>query len=201
MRKLNAMLTPLIQIIAKRAALLALLSLPITGYAATVGQQFRDIMAEIDAQCRKDKIGPYLDPNDPEYIRKKYVTDCDILKIKPADPLATEEGRFAYSIKLPAPHGKSKVQYSTGMSAEIYFKELCEQEAGEWVFRTVDGVEGIKIMRPSIQEVRAPMLYEMPGSSFFQITKRRVILFLLSTENTLTLMQSSLKVVDLTELN
>lgn len=109
----------------------------------TVGQQFRDIMAQIDAQCRADKLGPYLDKNDPDYRSKMPRTDCDILKIKPTDPLVTEEGRFAYAIKLPSPHDQPKVQYRKGMSAEAYFKELCEKEAGEWVFRTVKGVEGV----------------------------------------------------------
>jgi len=123
--------------------LVAALSIPMSGCAATVGQQFRDIMADIDAQCRKDKMGPYLDPNDPHYIDKRPITDCDILKVKPADPLATEEGRFAYSIKLPAPHDKLKAEYRPGMGAETYFKSLCEKDAGEWVFKTVEGVEGV----------------------------------------------------------
>jgi hypothetical protein len=143
--------------------LLTMLSLPISGCATTVGQQFRDIMAEIDAQCRKDKMGPYLDEIDPQYTNKKSVTDCDILKIKPADPLATEEGRFAYSIKLPPPHDKPKVKYQAGMSAESYFKELCEKEEGDFVFRTVEGVDGIKIMRPQPQETSVPLWNETSG--------------------------------------
>jgi hypothetical protein len=126
-----------------RILLCVMLWVPLSGCAATVGQQFRDIMAEIDAQCRKDKMGPYLDKNDPDYIRKRPITDCDILKVKPADPLATEEGRFAYAMQLPPPHDKPKVQYQPGMSAESYFKELCEKEAGEWIFKTVEGVEGV----------------------------------------------------------
>ncbi len=144
--------------------LLAMLSLPITGCATTVGQQFRDIMAEIDAQCKKDKMGPYLDEKDPDSHRKKYVTDCDILKIKPADPLATEEGRFAYSIKLPTPHDKPKVKYQPGVSAESYFKELCEKEEGDFVFRTVDGVDGIKIMRPLPKDTSVPLWNEAEGT-------------------------------------
>jgi len=123
---------------------LALLVAPLMGCTEkTVGQQFRDIMVQIDTQCRNDKLGPYLDKNDPEYRNKIPRTDCDILKIKPADPLATEEGRFAYSIKLPPPHDKPQVVYSPGMSAETYFKQLCEKEAGEWVFKTAEGVEGL----------------------------------------------------------
>ena len=128
------------QTVAKRIALLMLLCLPISGCAATVGQEFRNIMADIDAQCRRDHQGPYYDakiPNHPRY------GDCDILSIKPADPLSTAEGLFAYSIKLPEPHDKSNVQYNEGMSAENYFKELCEKDAGEWIFKTVEGVEGV----------------------------------------------------------
>ena len=124
--------------------LCVLLLLSLSGCSEpTVGQQFRDIMAEIDAKCRKEGIGPYLSPDEPPRSRKRTDSSCDILKIKPADPLATEEGRFAYSIQLPPPHDKPKVEYKKGMSAEAYFKELCEKEAGEWVFKTVEGVEGV----------------------------------------------------------
>ncbi len=129
--------------------LCALLCLQLSGCSEpTVGQQFRDIMAEIDAKCRKEGLGPYLSPGEPPRSKKRTDGSCAILKIKPADPLATEEGRFAYSIKLPPPHDKPKVEYKKGMGAEAYFEELCEKEEGDFVFRTVEGVEGIKIMRP-----------------------------------------------------
>jgi hypothetical protein len=129
----------------------------------TVGQQFRDIMAEIDAKCRKEKLGPYLDPNEPPRSKKRTNGSCEILKIKPADPLATEEGRFAYSIKLPPPHDKPKVEYKKGMSAENYFKELCEKAEGDFVVRTVEGVEGIKKARPSPQVTGTPLTQESGG--------------------------------------
>ena len=109
----------------------------------TVGQQFRAIMAEINTKCRKEGIGPYLSPDEPPRSRKRTDGSCEILKVKRADPLATEEGRFAYSIQLPPPHEKPKVQYKIGMSAEAYFKALCEKDAGEWIFKTVEGVEGV----------------------------------------------------------
>jgi len=113
----------------------------------TVGEQFRKVMAEIDAQCKKDKLGPYLDPADPEYRTKRKQTDCDILKLKPYDPLATPEGRFAHSLKLPPPHDKPKDVYQPGMTGEEYFKALCEAEAGEFVFRTVNNVDSIAQIR------------------------------------------------------
>ena len=102
---------------------------------STVGQQFRDIMTEIDAKCRKERLGPYLEQSEAPGSRKRTDGSCDILKIKPADPLATEEGRFAYSIKLPSPHDKPKVEYKNGMSAETYFRELCEKAEGDCVFK------------------------------------------------------------------
>lgn len=159
----------IIQTVAKRVTLLMLLCLPISGCAATVGQEFRDIMADIDAQCRRDHQGPYYDatiPNHPRY------GDCDILSIKPADPLATEEGRFAYSIKLPEPYNKSNVQYHKGMSAESYFKELCEKAEGDFVFRTVAGVDGIKIMRPQPQVGSTPLWEEYGWLSSGQFVSR-----------------------------
>lgn len=141
-----------------RIVLCAVLIAPLSACGSTVGEQFRDIMAQIDKQCRKDKIGPYLDPKDPDYVNKRAITDCDILKLKPVNPLATEEGRFAYAIKLPPPHDKPKVIYRPGMSAESYFKELCEKEAGEWIFKTVEGVEGIFQGKRNIPSARGPAL-------------------------------------------
>lgn len=114
----------------------------------TVGETFRKVMARIDEQCQREKKGPYLDPKDPEYKEKRRYTDCDILKLKPEDPLSTPEGRFAHSLKLPAPHDVPKDVLRPGMTGEEYFKALCEAEAGEWVFRTVEGVEGVRQLRP-----------------------------------------------------
>ena len=128
---------------ATRLGLLLMLGASITGCATTVGQEFRDIMADIDAECKREGLGPYLDTSKPQPLNKITNTRCEILRVKAADPLATEEGRFAYSIKLPAPHDKLKTEYSRWMTAESHFKELCEKDAGEWVFRTVEGVEGV----------------------------------------------------------
>ncbi|MBK6632686.1 MAG: hypothetical protein IPG33_17575 [Betaproteobacteria bacterium] len=95
----------------------------------TVGETFRKVMAQIDANCRERKLGPY----EPE-PRKTGVRNasCDILFLKPEDPLSTA----AQDVLRP------------GMTGEEYFKALCEAEAGEWVFRTVGGVKGIRQLRP-----------------------------------------------------
>lgn len=111
----------------------------------TVGETFRKVMAQIDANCRERKLGPY----EPE-PRKTGVRNasCDILFLKPEDPFSTPEGRFAHSLRLPAPHDMPKDVWRPGMTGEEYFQALCQAEAGEWVFRSVAGVEGIRQMRP-----------------------------------------------------
>jgi hypothetical protein len=91
-------------------------------------------MKEFSENCVKVK----LQPND---------TACDILKLKPTDPLATEEGRFAHSIKIPNPVAADS-GYKPGMTSEQYFDHLCKTEAGEFIYKAVEGVEGLYQMRP-----------------------------------------------------
>jgi hypothetical protein len=91
-------------------------------------------MKEFSENCAKAK----LKPND---------TACDILKLKPADPLATEEGRFAHSIKIPNPVPEDS-GYRPGMTPEQYFDHLCKTEAGEFIYKTIENVDGLYMMRP-----------------------------------------------------
>jgi hypothetical protein len=100
----------------------------------TPGQRFERAFKEFAEKCAKAK----LKPND---------TACDILKLKPADPLETEEGRFAHSIKIPNPVAADS-GYKPGMTPEQYFDHLCKTEAGEFIFKTVENVEGLYFMRP-----------------------------------------------------
>lgn len=81
------------------------------------------------------------------YPPKPGDASCDILKLKPADPLATEEGRFAHSIKIPNPVSEDS-GYKPGMTPEQYFDHLCKTEAGEFIYKTVENVEGLYMMRP-----------------------------------------------------
>lgn len=108
-----------------------------TGLSAqneTPGQHFDRMMKEFAENCAKTK----LKPND---------RSCDRLKLKPADPLATEEGRFAHSIKIPNPVPLDS-GYKPGMTSQEYFDHLCKTEAGEFIYKTVENVEGIYQMRP-----------------------------------------------------
>lgn len=46
------------------------------------------------------------------------------------------------------PEPPQRAQYRKGMTGDEYFKELCEKEAGEFIYRTVEDVEGLYMIRP-----------------------------------------------------
>ena len=102
----------------------------------TVGERFDAAMNKLAERCAKNPPKPGN-------------TDCDPLKLKPADPLATEEGRFAHSIKIPNPVPEDS-GYKAGMTTKEYFDHLCKSEAGEFIFKTVEDIEGIMQMRPRV---------------------------------------------------
>jgi hypothetical protein len=100
----------------------------------TPGARFRKAIKEIEAACAKRKLAP----NEV----------CgEVAKLKPADPLATEEGRFAHAIKIPNPVPADS-GYKPSMTPEQYFDHLCKTEAGEFIYKTVENVEGLNMMRP-----------------------------------------------------
>lgn len=123
------------------AVILGLVLVMVTGCAAgafnvaeTPGQRFDRAMKQLAENCAR---------NPP----KRGDATCDRLKLKPADPLATEEGRFAHSIKIPNPVPEDS-GYKPGMTPEQYFDHLCKTEAGEFIFKTVENVMGFYLMRP-----------------------------------------------------
>ena len=104
-------------------------------FAESPGERFQKVMKEMEELC----------------VNKKLIaTDsrCILPKIKPADPLATKEGQFAHSLKIPNPVPTDS-GYKPGMTPEQYFEHLCKTEAGEFVFKTVENVEGLYLLRPS----------------------------------------------------
>jgi len=100
----------------------------------SVGERFDRAMKTLAERCTKKSL-------------KLGNSDCDSLKLRPADPLATEEGRFAHSIKIPNPVPEDS-GYRPGMTAKEYFEHLCRTEAGDFIFQTVKDVDGIYQMRP-----------------------------------------------------
>jgi hypothetical protein len=120
---------------------LASILMMVTGCAAvaftmpeTPGQRFARAMTQLAENCAR---------NPP----KPGDATCDRLKLKPTDPLATEEGRFTHSIQIPHPVPADS-GYKPGMTPQEYFDHLCKTEAGEFVYKTVDNVEGLYMMRP-----------------------------------------------------
>jgi hypothetical protein len=67
-------------------------------------------------------------------------------ELVPAEWVATPEGKFAHSIKTPSPLPKHS-GYQRGMTSEQYFDHLCKNEAGEFIYKTVENVEGFYFMR------------------------------------------------------
>ena len=70
-----------------------------------------------------------------------------LLTVKLEDWYATEEARFAHALKIPNPVPADN-GYRPGMTQQQYFEHLCKTEAGEFIFKTADNVEGIFQMRP-----------------------------------------------------
>lgn len=121
--------------------------------AQTQGELFRKLMLDEHTRCKSVGRGPYA-PSEKrgENRRGVFVTDCDLLLLDtPQDPTSTVEGRQAQAIKLPYPHDQSKTIYKPGMNSAEYFKALCETEAGEFIFKTIDNVESVFEMRPRVK--------------------------------------------------
>ena len=108
-----------------------------------MGKQLERALEEIKKDCIARGAPPF-GPGSTQYSD----TSCLMFTLKPWEPGDTPESAFAHSIKLPPPHDKPKEVYKPGMSSEEYFNALCKEEAGEWVFRRVEGVRGIRQERP-----------------------------------------------------
>jgi len=79
--------------------------------------------------------------------KSSYSNPYLLLDVQVEDWYATPEAKFAHSIKIPNPVAEDS-GYRPGMTQQEYFEHLCKTEAGEFIFKTVDNVEGIFQMRP-----------------------------------------------------
>jgi len=86
-------------------------------------------------------------PDAPPYHWTRFVHVEGQPEPVPVEWVATPEGKFAHSIKIPNPVPKDS-GYRKGMTSEEYFEHLCKTEAGEFIYKTVDNVEGFYFMRP-----------------------------------------------------
>ena len=103
----------------------------------TAGEVFEQMVREMEARRAKE-------PWDKE---RSALNPYDMLDVKIEDWLATPEGRFAHSIKIPNPVPEDS-GYRAGMTQQEYFEHLCKTEAGEFIFKTADNVDGIYQIRP-----------------------------------------------------
>lgn len=58
---------------------------------------------------------------------------------------------FPYPDKVPSPkwpEAPADSGYRPGISAQEYFEHLCKTEAGEFIYKTIENIEGIYQMRP-----------------------------------------------------
>jgi hypothetical protein len=122
---------------------IATLGLAACASAETPGERFRKAISERKNYCEQQ-------------TPRAGDTTCNILKVQTAEPLGTPGGQLAHSIKLPPPWDSPKTVYRPGMGSEEYFRALCEQEAGEFVFSSVSNVEGVVQLRP-----RSPAHHEL----------------------------------------
>lgn len=122
-------------------ALVGLLGMAVTSVSSaglfekdeTVGTRFRKAIEKIKQSCESRKLA-------------RGEVCGEVAKLKPADPLATEEGRFAHSIKIPNPVPEDS-GYKPGMTSQEYFDHLCKSEAGEFIYKTVTNIQGLLQLR------------------------------------------------------
>jgi len=77
-------------------------------------------------------------------------TSCNIYRLH-----RNENPEYWPYADVPAvkwPEAPSQPTYKEGMRSEEYFKALCETEAGEFIYKTVDEVEGFYEIRPRVEE-------------------------------------------------
>src|SRR5258708_8843928 len=84
----------------------------------------------------------------------------------PVEWVATAQGKLAHSVKTPNPLPKDS-GYRFGMTSQQYFEHLCKTEGGDFIFKTVENVDGLYFMRPPNQptdtDLMDPYKLEAPG--------------------------------------
>lgn len=107
------------------------------GKEQTPGERFKKAIEKIKKSCESRTLA-------------RGEVCGEVAKLQPADPLATEEGRFAHSIKIPNPVPEDS-GYKPDMTPKQYFDHLCKTEAGEFIYKTVENVDGLYMMRPRME--------------------------------------------------
>lgn len=107
-------------------------------------------------KSRRDHFGEQYDPKKFAECAHKYVTtpnsgwNCEVYRLRRHEN--PEFWPYPNVPKPKLPESPNPPTYKKGMSAEEYFNALCEKEAGEFISRTVENVEGIYAIRPMQNE-------------------------------------------------
>lgn len=109
---------------------------------------YRERLEPLDPK-RRDEFGEFYDPKRYHDCRagvEARDTQCEYLKLRRG--VQREIWPFADVPKPKLPEPPSPPVYKWHMNAKRYFDALCKAEAGEFIYKTVDGVEGIYQIRP-----------------------------------------------------
>ena len=94
------------------------------------------------------------------------IGDCDLYKLRRIERPPVWPYPEVPAIKWPK--APEKETYKRGMSSKAYFNALCEAEAGQFIYRTVENVEGIYQVRPRVYQQGSQLKdrYVMEDPSF-----------------------------------
>ncbi|HEY5658811.1 MAG TPA: hypothetical protein VIY27_13560, partial [Myxococcota bacterium] len=114
--------------------------------------QYREKLEPLDPK-RRDEFGEFYDPAKYHQCRKTVEsrdTQCDYLKLR----RTPEKAIWPYP-EVPEPKWPAAPEppvYRWWITAKQYFEALCKAEAGEFIYRTVDNVEGVYQIRPRLTQ-------------------------------------------------
>ena len=110
-----------------------------TQSSSTIADRFDAAIRKIKKRCAERTLSRGEVCSDSFYI------------LSAADPLSTEEGRFAHSIVIPKENRVGSVEISS-KNIQEHFDFLCKTYAGEFIYRTVDRIEGVLQLRPHLYD-------------------------------------------------
>lgn len=116
-------------------------------YAACIHRRAREL-PPLD-MAKREHFGELYDPKRYlECMKASYrnYQGCDRYELRRVENPEYWPYPEVQSIKWPDPPKESV--YRAGMSSKDYFKALCKAEEGEFIYKTVEGVEGIYQIRP-----------------------------------------------------
>ncbi len=98
---------------------------------------------------RRDTFGEFYDPKEYHECRasvEERDTQCEYLKLRRKE--LDEFWPYPNVPKPKLPDPPTPAVYRWWMSAKDYFNTLCQAEAGEFIYRTVDNVDAVYQIRP-----------------------------------------------------